>query len=145
MTPGIVVGIDGSPQGEAALRFAFEEARLRGLPLQIVCAWEPSDSAYIGEAFVPTPDVFLAAENRADDVLRTALEQLAPDPAIDVEALSVEGHAATVLVEQARDAKLLVVGSRGRGAAASLLLGSVSQSIAHHAPCPLVIVPYHDH
>ena len=145
VTPGIVVGIDGSPQGEAALRFAFEEARLRGLPLQIVCAWEPSDSAYIGEAFVPTPDVFLAAENRADDVLRTALEQLAPDPAIDVEALSVEGHAATVLVEQARDAKLLVVGSRGRGAAASLLLGSVSQSIAHHAPCPLVIVPYHDH
>jgi nucleotide-binding universal stress UspA family protein len=145
VTPGIVVGIDGSPQGEAALHFALEEARLRGLPLQIVCAWEAPDSAYIGEAFVPTPDVFLAAENHADDVLRTTLERLAPDPAIHVEALSVEGHPATVLVEQARDAKLLVVGSRGRGAAASLLLGSVSQSIAHHTPCPLVIVPYHDH
>ena len=131
--------------GDAALRFAFEEARLRGLPLRIVCAWAAPTAAYIGEAFAPTPDVFLAAEDHAEEMLRTALERLASDPAIHVEALSVEGNPAIVLVEQARDAKLLIVGSRGRGAAASSLLGSVSQSIAHHTPCPLVIVPYHDH
>jgi nucleotide-binding universal stress UspA family protein len=141
MTPCIVVGIDGSPEGEAALRFALEEARLRGLSLRIVCAWEASATAYMGEAFAPTADVFLEAEHHAEAVLRTTLERLAPDAAVEVEALSVEGHPATVLVEQARDAELLVVGSRGRGAATSLLLGSVGQAVAHHATCPLVIVP----
>jgi nucleotide-binding universal stress UspA family protein len=139
--PGIVVGIDGSPAGEAALRFALEEARLRELSLRVICVWEASASAYMGEAFAPTADVFLEAEHHAEAVLHSALEGLAPDNAVEVEALSVEGHPATVLVEQARDAELLVVGSRGRGAATGLLLGSVSQSIAHHAPCPLVIVP----
>lgn len=141
MTRCCVVGIDGSPQSEAALRFALEEARLRGLSLRVVCAWDASAGSYLGEAFTPTADGFLEAEHHAEEVLRTALERLAPDADIPVEALAVEGHPATVLVEQARDAELLVVGSRGRSAATSLLLGSVSQSLAHHAPCPLVIVP----
>lgn len=136
-----VVGIDGSPGGEAALDFAFEEARLRGLLLRIVCAWEASDTSYVGEAFAPTADVFLEAEHHAEAVLRAALERLAPRADVRVEALSVEGHPASVLIEQARDAVLLVVGSRGRGATTSLLLGSVSQSVAHHVHCPLVIVP----
>ena len=95
----------------------------------------------MGEAFAPTTDAFLEAEHHAEEVLRTALERLSPDAAVTVEAVAVEGHPATVLVEQARDAELLVVGSRGRGAAKSLLLGSVSQSLAHQTPCPLVIVP----
>lgn len=141
MTSCILVGIDGSPGGEAALRFAVEEARLRGLSLRVVCAWEAPAASYIGETFVPTADAFLDAEHHAEEVLRTALERLAPNPAVRVEALSVEGHPATVLSEQARDAVLLVVGSRGHGTATGLLLGSVSQGVAHHAPCPLVIVP----
>ena len=141
MAPCIVVGTDGSPGGEAALDFALEEARLRGLPLRIVCAWEASDSSYLGEAFAPTADVFLEAEQHAETVLRAALDRLPADVADRAEALSIEGHPATVLIDQARDAALLVVGSRGRGATASLLLGSVSQSVAHHARCPLVIVP----
>ena len=141
MTPHVVVGIDGSPGAETALRFAAEEAALRGLQLRIVCAWEAPAGTYVGEAFAPTADAFLEAEHHADDVLRTALERLTVDSAVETEALSVEGHPATVLIEQARDAVLLVVGSRGRGTAASLLLGSVSQRLAHHAPCPLVIVP----
>ena len=107
-----------------------------------MCAWEASDSSYLGEAFAPTPDVFLEAAEHADSVLRTALATLPDDRADHAEALSIEGHPAKVLIEQARDAALLVVGSRGRGATASLLLGSVSQSLAHHhAQCPLVIVP----
>lgn len=141
MTSGIVVGIDGSPGGEAALRFAIEEASLRELSLRVVCAWEAPATAYVGEAFAPTADTFLEAEHHAETLLRTALQRLAPDAAARVEALSVEGHPAAVLIEQARDAVLLVVGSRGHGAATSLLLGSVSKSVAHHAPCPLVIVP----
>jgi nucleotide-binding universal stress UspA family protein len=141
VTSCILVGIDGSPGGEAALRFALEEAHLRELSLRVVCAWEVRPTAYIGEAFAPTADAFLEAEHHAEEVLRTALERTAPDAAVSVEALSVEGHPTTVLIEQARDAALLVVGTRGHGATAGLLLGSVSQSIAHHAPCPLVIVP----
>jgi nucleotide-binding universal stress UspA family protein len=135
------VGIDGSSGAEAALRFAAEEAAQRGLPLRIVCAWEARAVTYVGEAFAPTADGFVEAEHHAEEVLRLALERLADGPAIEKEALAIEGDPATMLIEQARDATLLVVGSRGRGTAASLLLGSVSQKLAHHAPCPLVIVP----
>jgi nucleotide-binding universal stress UspA family protein len=141
VTGAVVVGVDGSPGAEAALRFAAEEARLRGLPLRIVCAWEAPATTYVGEAFAPTADALVEAEHHADDVLRAALTHLEGDATVETEALSVEGHPATVLIEQARDAALLVVGTRGLGTAASILLGSVSQRLAHHAPCPVVIVP----
>lgn len=141
--PQIVVGVDGSPHADAALRFAVAEAKLRSLPLRVVCAWEPPTSAYVGEAFAATPDAFVAAEHHAEDVLRTALERLTVDD-VQVEALAVEGHPAAVLVDQAADAELLVLGSRGHGAAKRLLLGSVSSDVAHHTPCPLVIVPSTD-
>jgi nucleotide-binding universal stress UspA family protein len=140
----VVVGVDGSGGAAAALHVAAEEAAQRGLPLRIVCAWEPGAGTYVGEAFAPTADGFVEAEHHAEEVLRTALERMAVGAAIDTEALAVEGSPAKVLIEQARDAALLVVGSRGRGAAASLLLGSVSQKLSHHAPCPLVIVPTPD-
>jgi len=141
----VVVGVDGSPGSAAALRVAAEEAAQRGLPLRIVCAWEPAAGTYVGEAFAPTADGFVEAEHHAEEVLRTALERVAVGaPAVETEALAVEGSPAKVLIEQARDAALLVVGSRGRGAAASHLLGSVSQKLSHHAPCPLVIVPTPD-
>ena len=144
MTPRVVVGIDGSPGAERALDFAAAEAAQRGLPLRVVCAWEPRAGTYVGEAFAPTADGFVEAEQHADEVLRAALERLAAGAAIETEALAIEGHPATVLIEQSQDAALLVVGSRGRSTAASLLLGSVSQKLAHHAPCPLVIVPPRD-
>jgi nucleotide-binding universal stress UspA family protein len=137
----VVVGIDGSPEAETALRFAADEAAERGLPLRIVCAWEAPAGPYIGEAFAPTADGIVEAEHHADDVLRAALERLAGGAAIETEALAVEGSPAQVLIEQSRDAALLVVGSRGRGAAAGLLLGSVSQKLTQHAPCPLAVVP----
>jgi nucleotide-binding universal stress UspA family protein len=140
----VVVGVDGSRGAGAALRVAAEEAAQRGLPLRIVCAWEAAAGTYVGEAFAPTADGFVEAERHAEEVLRTALERVAVGAAVETEALAVEGSPAKVLVEQARDAALLVVGSRGRGAAASLLLGSVSQKLSHHAPCPLVIVPTPD-
>jgi nucleotide-binding universal stress UspA family protein len=143
LPPRIVVGIDGSPDADAALCFAVAEAKLRALPLRVVCAWEPPTSAYVGEAFAATPDAFIAAEHHAEDVLRSALERLPLDD-VQVEALAVEGHPARVLVHQAADAELLVLGSRGHGAAKRLLLGSVSSDVAHHTPCPLVIVPSSD-
>ena len=138
----VVVGVDGSAEADAALAFAVAEAALRGLPLRVVCAWEPTASAYVGEAFAATSDAFVAAEHHAEDVLRAALGRV-PHPGVRVEAISAEGSAAGVLVEQAVGAELLVVGSRGRGATKRLLLGSVSSDVAHHAPCPVVIVPGH--
>ena len=140
--PHIVVGIDGSPEADAALRFAYAEAKLRGHELRIVCAWEPPTASYVGEAFAATPDPFLEAEHHADDVLRAALERL-PRGDVQVEAIAIEGRPAAVLIDQAADAELLVLDSRGHGATKRLLLGSVSTDAAHHTPCPLVIVPSH--
>jgi nucleotide-binding universal stress UspA family protein len=67
-------------------------------------------------------------------------EVAGPDPEVEVETVAVHGSAAHSLVEAAANADLLVVGSRGHGGFAGLLLGSVSQQCAHHAPCPVVIV-----
>jgi nucleotide-binding universal stress UspA family protein len=138
----VVVGVDGSAEADAALAFAVAEARLRGLPLRVVCAWEPSGSAYAGEAFAVTADAFVAGERHAQEVVRAALERV-PHEEVEVEAVSVEGNAATVLVEQAAEAEILVVGTRGRGATRRLVLGSVSFEVAHHAPCPVTVVPRH--
>jgi nucleotide-binding universal stress UspA family protein len=138
--PGIVVGIDGSTPAEAALAFALEEARLRKLPLRIVCAWEIAAIEYAGAAFVPTPDLAAEAEHQAEEVLARALETIGPEPGIQIETVAAPGHPPAVLVEQSQGATLLVVGTRGRGGFASLVLGSVSQAVAHQGLCPLAII-----
>jgi nucleotide-binding universal stress UspA family protein len=139
---GIVVGIDGSEASDAALAFALEEAKLRKLPLRIVCAWEVPALEYAGAAFVPTPDLAESAQRVADEALARAVAQVGSDPGVHVETAAVHGHPAQVLVEQASDATLLVVGTRGHGGLAGLVLGSVSQAVAHHCGAtPLVIVP----
>ena len=96
----VVVGVDGSRESEAALRFAADEAKLRGALLRIVCASEPSASGYLGEAFAPTPDDFVNAEHHAEEVLRGALQQLKGEP-LEVEAVAEEGGPTAVLLEQA--------------------------------------------
>ena len=138
---GIVVGIDGSEASDAALAFALDEAKLRKLPLRIVCAWEVSARDYVGSAFVTTPDLAQSAERNADAALARAAAQVGPEPGIHVETAAIHGHPAKVLAEQASGATLLVVGTRGHGGLAGLVLGSVSQALAHHCPSPLAIVP----
>jgi nucleotide-binding universal stress UspA family protein len=139
--PGIVVGIDGSVAAEAALAFALEEATLRQTSLRIVCAWEVPPMEYAGTAFAVTPDMTNSAEADADEVLAKAAATLGNYHGIHIETASVHGHPATVLIEQAADATLLVVGTRGHGALATLVLGSVSKALAQHCPVPLAIVP----
>ena len=112
---------------------------LRGLPLRVVCAWQTAGLGVRRRGIRGHARRPVAAEHHAEDVLRTALERLTVDD-VRVEALSIEGHPAAVLVDQAADAELLVLGSRGHGAAS----GSSrirQQDLAHHTPCPLVIVP----
>jgi nucleotide-binding universal stress UspA family protein len=139
----IVVGVDHSAGAEAALRFALEEARLRRATLRVVHAWQ---FGYIGatglEGALP------AVGGEVDDVRRAAgaeLEAIVAEAAAGADGVEIEkridqGTPAAVLIDESRHADLLVVGSRGHGGFASLLLGSVSQQCAQHAACPVVIV-----
>jgi nucleotide-binding universal stress UspA family protein len=139
----IVVGVDHSVGAKEALRFALDEARLRQATLRAVHAWQ---FGYVGatgmEGLLPAVggelrDFRDAAEAELDATLREAIPEAGD---VKVERRVVEGAPAAVLVEESRDADLLVVGSRGHGGFAQLLLGSVSQQCAHHAECPVVIV-----
>jgi len=137
----IVVGVDGSEGARAALAFAAREAALRGATLRVVTAWELPYSAFSGGLMPPLNLAEVAREN-AEKVARAAAEEAeALEPEISVEHLAVQGQPAEVLVGESRDAAVAVVGMRGHGGFASLLLGSVSQQVVHHAACPVVVVP----
>jgi nucleotide-binding universal stress UspA family protein len=142
----IVVGVDSSDGAKEALRFALEEARLRHATLRVVHAWQ---YGYIGvtglEGFSPVVGADLGELRRTAEVaLDATLQEVVPDAeGIEIERRVVEGAAATVLVDESRQADLLVVGSRGHGGFAGLLLGSVGQQCAQHAACPVVIVRDH--
>lgn len=134
----IVVGIDGSPGAAAALRWAVAEARLRGAVLQVLHAWQLPVLA-VAPFAAPTIDAreYQAAAEQlvADSVADAGAEDLAP------QQVAEGGGPAAVLLRHAVGASLVVVGTRGRGGFAGLLLGSVSQQVIGHAPCPVVVVP----
>jgi nucleotide-binding universal stress UspA family protein len=137
---GIIVGIDGTPAADAALDFALEEAKLRKLPLRVVCAWEIPPHEYAGAAVMAAPDFSTMAEQHAEEILAEAARKIGPDAGIHVETASINGHPSKVLCEQAEGAAMVVVGTRGHGGVASAVLGSVSTAVAHHCACPVVIV-----
>jgi nucleotide-binding universal stress UspA family protein len=139
----IVVGLDHSREAKAALRFALDEANLRHAPLRIVHAWQYGSIGTAGaESFYPVVGADLKeVRDAADAAFEATLREALPDTdSVRIERRLVEGRPAAVLVDESRDADLLVVGSRGHGGFADLLLGSVSQQVAHHAVCPVVIV-----
>ena len=140
----IVVGVDGSPGARAALRFAVREAALRGAALRVVGAWHLPVAAYAGGYGPGDPDLGAELAQNAQHDLDQALAEVDAG-AVPVETIVREGIPARVLLEEAQEAELLVVGSRGLGGFRGLLLGSVSQQCAHHAPCPLAIVPTERH
>jgi nucleotide-binding universal stress UspA family protein len=138
----IVVGVDGSEESERALRFALDEARLRGAQLRVVHAWHMPPSVY---AAPPVPIVYgrNEFEQGARSVLERALAAVAAETSgVEIEPVVVEDRAAPALLAAAAYADLLVIGSRGHGGFVGLLLGSVGQHCAHHARCPVVIVPH---
>ncbi len=149
----IVVGVDGSAGSRAALLWAADEARLRRTRLKAIHAWRLRYPAAAGTDFVygyPYVGGSLDAVvgpgrddqyEQADELLeRWVADAVGACDDLQVERCALEGAAARVLVQAVTPNDLLVVGSRGHGGFAGLLLGSVSQQCAHHAPCPVVIV-----
>jgi nucleotide-binding universal stress UspA family protein len=144
----IVVGIDGSPGSRTALAWAITQARLTGATVEAVVAWQesvmPLGSGYpVGETgYLDGLSVAAVAQKVADDTVAAVVAEVG-EPA-DVRTRTIMGHPAQVLAETAVDAQLLVVGSRGHGTFAGMLLGSVSQHCVQHASCPVVVVPITD-
>lgn len=135
----IVVGIDGSEPSRNALRWAVEEAKLRSASVVAVHAWAAPDATMYGGLAITDNEVETLAQD-AREFVEHAVEEAVPDAVVDVMPIAVEGTPATALVAAARSADLLVVGSRGLGGFKGLVLGSVSQRVAHHAPCPVVVI-----
>lgn len=131
----IVVGVDDSEHSKAALSWAAEEAELRRLPLEVIMTWqEPID-----------PDLVWPSSGQLESETRSALDKiigsvLGDQPAVEVHATAVSGQAGHVLRDRSERATLLVVGNRGHGEVTGLLLGSVSEFLATHARCPVLIV-----
>jgi nucleotide-binding universal stress UspA family protein len=137
----IVVGVDGSEQGERALDWAIDEAKLRGARLLLISAWHVPAIAYGSPGFAPQLEKPLdrTFEEVAGESVAAALERVRA-AGLEAETSVRQGQAAEVLIEASGSADLLVVGSRGHGGFAGLLLGSVSAQCAHHAKCPVMIV-----
>ena len=134
--------MDASDGAVAALRWAMSEAALRKADLVVLHAWlYPYATEVSGMAALGVGHEEL--ERQARTVVSEAIEAAGPaPPGVVVEPVLQHGGAAGLLLQAARDADLLVVGSRGRGGFTGLLLGSVSQQCSSHAPCPVVIVPH---
>ena len=135
----IIVGVDGSESSLTALLWALGEARLRNTEVEVIHSWslQPMVDPMGFASFVPIEELSVAATNVVKDMMKKVEEFVG---ATKVTTKIVRGPAAATLIESAHDAELLVVGRRGHGGFLGLLLGSVAQQVAHHGPCPVVIV-----
>ncbi|MGE3621373.1 MAG: universal stress protein [Acidimicrobiia bacterium] len=134
----IVVGVDGSDEARAALEWALAEARLRGARVKAVIAWQaPAVEGFPYTNPILDPGRF---ERAAEGLLDEEVAKADPDRVVEVERVVAWSSPSAALLEAAEGAAMVVVGSRGRGGFTGLLLGSVSQQVAHHATCPVVIV-----
>ncbi len=135
----VVAGVDGSPESHVAVDLAAKEARWRGCRLRLVHAFVwPTLGVYTGPSPEGPPDGGLAAE--ADRVLAEAVERARKaDPGLEVSGEVVTGAPVPVLLTEANRAELLVIGDRGLGGFAGLLLGSVAIQLATHAAAPIMV------
>lgn len=139
----IVVGVDGSDCSKAALKWAIAQAQRTQATVEAVAAWQ--DPMMYGYGLGVAPVVLAEDSIQAitEKVLEETVSELATDAGqpVQVNTRVRPGHPATVLLESAVGAEMLVVGSRGHGTFAGILLGSVSQHCVQHAPCPVVVIP----
>jgi nucleotide-binding universal stress UspA family protein len=139
----IVVGVDGSESSRAALQWAYNEAAHHGASLTAVATWHPPTlplgPGYGGQ--MPPEGYESGPEVEARELLENLTDDLEPrEPAVDVRISISKGSPAKVLIDMSQGADLIVVGSRGRGGFAGMLLGSVSQHVVAHAACPVVVL-----
>ncbi|MCC5477815.1 universal stress protein [Streptomyces barringtoniae] len=126
----IALGVGEKPTGSAALRFAVEEASLRGVPLEVVRAWRrPAHAAPHSQ------------RQQAVELLEEALRDVPAE--LNADRRTVEGHARDALIAVSREADLLVVGARRRHGPVGLQLSRVAHGVLHHAACPVAVVPEH--
>jgi nucleotide-binding universal stress UspA family protein len=143
-TRPVVVGVDGSPEAEIALRYAADLAAAHAAPLTVLTAWHAP--VVRGQWVAPHPQLETLESRRlarrAARRIATAAGDLATAlyPALAVRVADVHATAPGALRDAAEDAGLVVVGTRGRGGFQGLLLGSVSQAVMHSAPCPVAVV-----
>lgn len=135
--PRIVVGVDGSDPSLRALDWAARQAELTGVALEVIMTWELPNtygwSPQIPNNWDPQADIVKSLDEIIGRLRQT-------HPAVEPQARVIQGHPAPVLIEASRGAELLVVGSRGHGEFAGMLLGSVGEHCATHAHCPVVVV-----
>jgi nucleotide-binding universal stress UspA family protein len=145
-TERIVVGVDGSDPSRAALRWALTEGRLRSATVEAVHAWDvPMIYGPVGVGFpYDTQGLDRAAHELLDQIVEEVSKEVADQAgaaAVTVERTVTPGGPATGVLDAAEDADLIVVGRRGAGGFQRLLLGSVSDHVARHATCPVVVLP----
>jgi nucleotide-binding universal stress UspA family protein len=131
----IAVGVDGSPASLDALRWTIGQAKMTGADIDAITAWQtPSEYGMEGVG------ADLDWADLAQQTLDTALAEVGNQDAVEIHGVVRQGHPTQVLVQASAGAELLVVGSRGRGGFAGLLLGSVSEHVSAHARCPVLVV-----
>jgi nucleotide-binding universal stress UspA family protein len=138
---GVVVGVDGSAESQVALRRAAEEAVAHELDLHVVRAWTITKAPHPASrkhGYVPSYSEFEAVVR--EEVDREVTEALGAKPPCTVHVHPVRGSAAKKLIEASKSAGLMVVGSRGLGGFAGLVLGSTSEQVVRHAKCPVLVV-----
>lgn len=146
--PGIIVGIDGSDSAHKALEWAMREAASHHAPLTVLTVHPEALGAWgLRPISYPQDQEYQERARRAaEESVKETVDQLpAESRPQSVTVRAVSGIVAEELVDASRDADMLVVGSRGLGGFARLTMGSVSTQVAHHALCPVVIVPSERH
>jgi|RhiMethySRZTD1v2_1073278.scaffolds.fasta_scaffold16984_9 nucleotide-binding universal stress UspA family protein len=135
----IVVGFDYSPGSEQALEFAFDSAERTGAPLTVVHGWRGSTAGTAGAYRPLSPKIAEELETHRTELRDALASWIDKHPDVEVEWEAIPLHPTRVLSDASEHAAMIVVGSRGRGAFAGMLLGSVSLGVLHHARCPVAI------
>ncbi|MEV8434956.1 universal stress protein [Streptomyces chartreusis] len=137
VTLSVTAGLDGSRESRAAAEWAAREAQLLGLPLKLIQVWEP-----VPEPMAQAPLLGVETQQHwSERVPRDAAEGIrARHPGLDVTVEQLPGRPAEVLADEAKDAELLVLGSRGLSGIAGFLVGSVGLAVVAHADRPVVLV-----
>jgi nucleotide-binding universal stress UspA family protein len=140
--PGITVGVDGSGHSQQALKWAVREAAIKQAPLTVLAVHQVASNHWTGNPIVTEQDRPEEEKIRksAEEAVQQAVGELSDSkpPSVTVTALS--GLPGRELIDASRDSDLIVIGSRGAGGFARLMMGSVSSQVVNHAECPVVVV-----